>query len=183
MTMKKITPNRKLTCLLVLCAITVCTVTAYAAITRTLLVKGTIAFDERFNGPADTFVTRSTAEPGDIIGWHYHPGPGTVIITRGSFTLNEGCGGVRQFTAGQAFTEEGGPGNVHEFTNTGTEQGEFYFLVTVPQGSPRTVQVPGPRCGPPTDTDQCKAGGWMNLNFPRTFDNQGDCVSFVNTGQ
>jgi len=61
MTMKKITPNRKLTCLLVLCAITVCTVTAYAAITRTLLVKGTIAFDERFNGPADTFVTRSTA--------------------------------------------------------------------------------------------------------------------------
>jgi len=31
--------------------------------------------------------------------------------------------------------------------------------------------------------DQCKDGGWMNFNFPRSFDNQGDCVSNVNTGK
>jgi hypothetical protein len=37
--------------------------------------------------------------------------------------------------------------------------------------------------GPPTSTDQCKKGGWQTFNVPRTFNNQGDCVSFVNTGK
>jgi YVTN family beta-propeller protein len=37
--------------------------------------------------------------------------------------------------------------------------------------------------GPPTTTDQCKKGGWQTFNVPRTFKNQGDCVSFVNTGK
>ena len=38
---------------------------------------------------------------------------------------------------------------------------------------------------PPTDKDQCKDGGWQNLT--RTdgsrFRNQGDCVSYFNTGR
>ena len=37
--------------------------------------------------------------------------------------------------------------------------------------------------GPPTSKDQCKNGGFMNFNFPRTFKNQGDCIQFVNTGK
>jgi hypothetical protein len=37
--------------------------------------------------------------------------------------------------------------------------------------------------GPPTDKDQCKDGGWLTFNFPRTFRNQGDCIQFVNTGK
>lgn len=37
--------------------------------------------------------------------------------------------------------------------------------------------------GPPTSKEQCKNGGWMRFNFPRTFQNQGDCFGFVNTGQ
>jgi prepilin-type processing-associated H-X9-DG protein len=36
--------------------------------------------------------------------------------------------------------------------------------------------------GPPTDKDQCKNGGWAIFNFPRTFSNQGDCVTFVKDG-
>lgn len=36
--------------------------------------------------------------------------------------------------------------------------------------------------GPPTFKDQCKNGGWMRFDFPRTFNNQGDCIQFVNTG-
>jgi prepilin-type processing-associated H-X9-DG protein len=34
--------------------------------------------------------------------------------------------------------------------------------------------------GPPTDKNQCKNGGWAILNFPRTFQNQGDCIRFIN---
>jgi hypothetical protein len=37
--------------------------------------------------------------------------------------------------------------------------------------------------GPPTDKDQCKKGGWQNFNQPREFNNQGDCIQFVNTGK
>ena len=37
--------------------------------------------------------------------------------------------------------------------------------------------------GPPRNKDQCKNGGWMRFNFPRTFRNQGDSIQFVNTGR
>jgi hypothetical protein len=37
--------------------------------------------------------------------------------------------------------------------------------------------------GPPTSKEQCKNGGWMIFNFPRIFQNQGDCIQFVNTGK
>jgi NHL repeat len=37
--------------------------------------------------------------------------------------------------------------------------------------------------GPPTNKDQCKNGGWEIFTIPRKFKNQGDCVSFVNTGK
>jgi uncharacterized repeat protein (TIGR03803 family) len=37
--------------------------------------------------------------------------------------------------------------------------------------------------GPPTNKDQCKDGGWKTFTTPRKFKNQGDCVSFVNTGK
>jgi hypothetical protein len=37
--------------------------------------------------------------------------------------------------------------------------------------------------GPPTNKDQCKNGGWETFTIPRKFKNQGDCVSFVNTGK
>jgi hypothetical protein len=39
-----------------------------------------------------------------------------------------------------------------------------------------------PQTGPPRNKEQCKNGGWMRFDFPRTFRNQGDCIQFVNTG-
>jgi hypothetical protein len=35
----------------------------------------------------------------------------------------------------------------------------------------------------PTNKDQCKDGGWQLFVYPRKFKNQGDCVSFTNTGR
>jgi quercetin dioxygenase-like cupin family protein len=182
LSMKRFMGKRNLIALLVIGVVAASLIKVYAAIVPTLLAQGTIGFFEPFNGPAQTYVIKATAEPGDTTGWHYHPGPATVIITRGIFTEEEGCGDVIQFSAGQAFTEVGGPGSVHKLTNTGTEQGEFYFLVTVPPGSPRTIPVAGPRCGPPTKTDECKAGGWTRFNYPQIFQNEGECVSFVAAG-
>lgn len=36
--------------------------------------------------------------------------------------------------------------------------------------------------GPPTSEEQCKNGGWMRFDFPRTFRSQGDCLRFFVTG-
>jgi hypothetical protein len=35
----------------------------------------------------------------------------------------------------------------------------------------------------PTSKDECRRGGWMLFNAPRTFNSQGDCIQFVNTGR
>jgi YVTN family beta-propeller protein len=40
-----------------------------------------------------------------------------------------------------------------------------------------------PGIGPPTSKDVCKNGGWQTFTVPRTFKNQGDCVSFIETGR
>ncbi len=37
----------------------------------------------------------------------------------------------------------------------------------------------GDACDPPASKDQCKNGGWVNFLFPRSFKNQGDCVSYL----
>jgi N-acetylneuraminic acid mutarotase len=51
-------------------------------------------------------------------------------------------------------------------------------LATNEEGSFGTLTV-----GPPTDTNQCKNGGWMLFNTPKLFKSQGDCIQFVNTGK
>jgi DNA-binding beta-propeller fold protein YncE len=37
--------------------------------------------------------------------------------------------------------------------------------------------------GPPASKEECKNGGWQTFNTPRTFQNQGDCIQFFNTGE
>jgi hypothetical protein len=37
--------------------------------------------------------------------------------------------------------------------------------------------------GPPTNKDQCKNGGWKIFSIPEKFENQGECVRFVETGK
>jgi YVTN family beta-propeller protein len=56
-------------------------------------------------------------------------------------------------------------------------------VATIPVGvNPIGVAIT-PGVGPPTNKDQCKKGGWQVFTIPRKFKNQGDCVSFVNTGK
>jgi YVTN family beta-propeller protein len=56
-------------------------------------------------------------------------------------------------------------------------------VATVPVGvTPFGVAIT-PGIGPPTNKDQCKDGGWETFTFPEKFKNQGDCVSFVETGK
>ena len=179
--MKRLITNRKLTLVLFFCAITALAITAYAAVTSVRLAQGTIASSELFNGPAEVTMTQITMQPGDVIPWHYHPGKVYVVIKTGTIAEDGGCGDSEVFTAGQAF-EEPIP-RVHQVRNTGTDVAQLFVTFIVPSGQPRTINTGGPLCGPPTMKDQCKDNGWLAFNFPRSFENQGDCVSYVNTGK
>lgn len=178
--MKKIISKRKLIFAVSFCLVTLLGITAYA-LTSTRLAIGTIDFYPPLDGPADVGMSKGTLEPGETNGWHVHPGVLYVVVTKGTLTFESGCGDVHVYPAGAAFTEQ--ETDVHRAVNYGTDQLEFFATGIRPAGSPGRINFDGPRCGPPTSRDQCKDGGWMKFNLPRSFDNEGDCVSFVETGQ
>lgn len=177
--MKKINSKRKLILAVGFCVVTILGITAYA-VTTTRLAIGTIDFYPPLDGPADVGMSKSTMLPGETTGWHLHPGVVYVIVTQGTLTLEGGCGDVHVYPAGAAFTELST--NIHRAVNYGPDPLEFFTTGIRPAGSPGRISFDGPRCGPPTSKDQCKDAGWMTFNYPRSFENEGDCVSFVETG-
>jgi hypothetical protein len=59
-------------------------------------------------------------------------------------------------------------------------------VVTTRQlGFPTTFNTPNDErlCGPPQTVEDCKHGGWMIFNWPRTFTSQGDAEQYVITGK
>ena len=151
--------------------------TAYAAVI-TILASGNLPYSEVIGGPATvTFRTISFA-PGEVGAWHYHPGPLFNVVTQGTVTLEDGCGGEQSYGPGQGFEESG---RVHRPKNLGSEATFAYQSFVVPQGVPTTNNIPGNEqvCGPPRDVDECKSR-WMDFTFPTSFQNQGQCISFIN---
>lgn len=178
--MKRIISYRKLMLAASFCVITILGITAYA-ITTTPLAGGRIAYYPPLNGPADVRMSKLTILPGEDTGWHLHPGIIYVVVTKGTLTLESGCGDVQVFPAGAAFTEL--DTNVHRAVNYGADPLEIFTTGIRPAGSPGRINFDGPRCGPPTNRDQCKDNGWLIFNLPRSFENEGDCVAFVETGK
>ena len=174
--MRRIISHKKLALAVGFGVATLLGITAYA-MTSTPLAKGTINFYAPFAGPADVRMSKGTLEPGETNGWHLHPGTVYVVVTKGTLTFESGCGDVHVYPTGAAFTEQ--ETDVHRAVNYGAEPLEFFVTLIVPAGSPGRINFDGPRCGPPTSKNQCKDGGWMNFNFPQSFANQGECISFV----
>ena len=153
---------------------------AFCSTNETLAV-GTIPYSDLFGGPATMTMRRLTIAPGELLGWHYHPGVGAyTIVKQGTLTVEDGCGGDEVFTAGQAFIED--TNHVHRGKNLGTEPVVTLQTFLVPQGSPISVSTQQ-LCGQPTRIDQCQQDGWMNFTFPHTFSNEGECVRFVVNGK
>lgn len=162
-------------------------ITAYAAVTNILAV-GTIPHSELFDGPATVTVRQLTIGPGETLAWHYHPGYAFNVVTSGTLTVEDGCGeeqtlqgtGNAMNPANPAFEET--DGRVHRTKNlSATEDVVVYNTFIVPQGRPTTVNIRNNerRCGPPSDVNECKHGGWAQFTHPRRFRNQGDCVQYV----
>ena len=173
-------PRKKFVLAAGLSVVTLFAVVAYAATTLILAV-GTIPESEFFGGPATVTVRTLTIQPGEVLAWHYHPGYAFNVVRSGVLTVEDGCSEEEETLApGQAFEEV--QGHVHRAKNLGTEPTVVYNTFVMPQGNPTTVNIPNNerRCGPPSEPDECKDDGWMNFSHPQVFDNQGECVAFVN---
>jgi quercetin dioxygenase-like cupin family protein len=133
------------------------------------------------NGPALVTARVLNTPVGEITGgWHYHPGYVYNVVTQGTITIEDGCGAIRQYSAGEAF--ETSEGRVHRAYNLGSEDAIEYNMFVGPPGRPIGVNIPNNehRCGPPSAVAECRDGGWRSFNHPSPFAEQGACIAYVN---
>ncbi len=161
-----------------------------------LMIAGTIAYAVTFErwdgtsghiglagGPARLIARKLTTHVGETTGaWHYHPGYVYNVVAEGTVIVEDGCGDVQQYSAGQAF--ETSDGRVHRAYNLGPVDAVEYNMFINLGASSATLTKPIPnnerRCGPPSTVDECKDGGWDTLDWPKAFASQGECVAYVN---
>lgn len=149
----------------------------YAATSQTIGT-GTMQHSEPMGGPATLTMRTLTISPGEVLGWHHHPGIGAyTVVVSGTLTVEDGCGGAAVYSQGQAFLEA--PDRVHRGKNlTGANVVTAQTLL-VPLGTPTSVSHAQRMCGVPQRVEECKNDGWLAFNFPSYFMNQGECVEFV----
>jgi quercetin dioxygenase-like cupin family protein len=71
-----------------------------------------------WNGPATLTARTLQTKTGETTGpWHYHPGFVYNVVRQGTITVEDGCGNVQSYSAGQAF--ETSEGRVHRAYNLG----------------------------------------------------------------
>jgi hypothetical protein len=121
-----------------------------------------------------------TGNRGEAEELRQHPGIGAyTIVKTGTLTVEDGCGGEVVYPRGSAFIEPAG--RVHR-ASPATSPSKNVQTFLVPAGSGFSVDVPK-GCGAPLVVDECKGGGWQAFTYPRTFSDQGDCVTFVLRGE
>jgi quercetin dioxygenase-like cupin family protein len=132
-------------------------------------------------GPAQLTARVLVTPVGETTGaWHYHPGNVYNVVTEGTITIEDGCGQINHYSAGEAF--ETSEGRVHRAYNLGTVDAKEYNMFIGPPGRPIGVNIPNNehRCGPPSVVAECVRGNWATFTHPFPFVNQGACIAYVN---
>lgn len=148
------------------------------AATSTPIGSGRMDYSQLVGGPANLTMRTLTFSPGEVVGWHRHPGIGayTIVVT-GTLVVEDGCGTEMTFTQGQAFVE---PANrIHRGKNLTDSPVVTAQTFLVPVGTPTSVAHATRACGVPQTVDECKNDGWRAFDFPDYFISQGECIEFV----
>ena len=110
---------------------------------------GTIAdFRAHSTDPIDVVVRQHDYAPHSTTGWHVHPGPVFITVTKGSLTfyeLDDPCT-PHVVTVGQGFVDSG---NGHVVLNTSDQPAQDISVITAPVGGVfRTnIDPPNVTCG------------------------------------
>jgi quercetin dioxygenase-like cupin family protein len=96
-------------------------------------------------GVSDLHVVEVTIDPGGTLGWHSHPGPRFLIVTRGTATNYEAddptCSPHR-LSPGSSLFEPAG--EVHNLRNETSEPLAYITVQLVATGAPRRIDEPSP---------------------------------------
>lgn len=150
---------------------------AYAATSQTI-GSGAMDHADAVGGPATLTMRTLTIAPGEVLGWHHHPGTGAyTVVVSGTLVIEDGCGSETTYTQGQAFLEP--PGRVHRGKNLTAAAVVTAQTFLVPQGTPLSVSHAQRACGVPQRVDECKDDGWRAFDFPGYFISQGQCIEYV----
>jgi quercetin dioxygenase-like cupin family protein len=99
------------------------------------------------NGRKDMLVTSITVDAGGTFGWHSHPGPVLVAVSKGTLTVYDatrhGCQ-RSTVTAGQAFVEDGH--HVHLARNEGSGPVELNATFLARPGTTEFLKTEPPGC-------------------------------------
>jgi quercetin dioxygenase-like cupin family protein len=121
-----------------------------ASDTLKLDLKGTVpakrarAWRGTYGAPWDVTAMRVTFAPGAHSGWHRHPGPGIVVVTRGAVTFYSDDCTPKTYTEGQSFIEIPGVTNMVRNDTQGTAQ--FVATFVNPATAPLRIDVPSAPC-------------------------------------
>lgn len=93
-------------------------------------------------GEAECRVVQFRIAPGGHTGWHSHPGPVFVMITKGTMTTYDADGSTAVYPAGTGFAE--GAGDVHIGVNAGDIDLELTAFFLIPKGAAPRIDEPAP---------------------------------------
>jgi len=92
----------------------------------------------------DIVTTQATYAVGGYSGWHSHPGPVFVTVTKGTLTVYNAPDCQPQvYPAGTGFVESS-PKIVHLVRNQGTEEAQITATFILPVGAVRRIDEPQP---------------------------------------
>jgi quercetin dioxygenase-like cupin family protein len=97
-------------------------------------------------GDSDGYVIRNTFDPGGSSGWHTHPGPSLITVTKGEITAYEGDDRKCTPTVcreGEGFVDPG-DGHVHVLRNETSAPAETVVVQILPKGAARRIDAPAP---------------------------------------
>lgn len=129
--------------LLVLAAVVVYAGAAHA-LSFAFFVQGTLNDYGPFRQTVNVEMYEITLSHGDVSGWHAHPGPAYVVVSKGTIVEDHGCGNTVERAAGSTFFED--TGQVHNVANRGGEAAKLYIMQIVPLNTPDLTDVPPPDC-------------------------------------
>lgn len=153
---------------------------AYAS-TSQVFGSGAIEYTDAVGGPTTVTMRTLTIAPGEVLGWHDHPGTVYTVVVSGTLTVEDGCGSEVTYAQGQGFIEP--PHRTHRGKNLTGANVVTAQTFLMPLGTPTTHPHTGQLCGEPQVVEECKNDGWRRFDLPRDFLNEGDCVKFIQTDE
>jgi quercetin dioxygenase-like cupin family protein len=129
---------------LMVLAVVAITAAAAHALSFAFFVQGTLTDYGPFRQTVNVEMYEITLSHGDVTGWHTHPGPAYVVVSKGTIVEDHGCGSTVEHTAGSAFFED--TGEIHNVANLGGEAVKLYVMQIVPPNTPDLTEVPPPDC-------------------------------------